>query len=102
MLNEKKEIFKESAILKKVSIVQSFYNPLDSKIKAGFKEIWINHFKQPETTFYKRLRSPILEDLALIYYFLEIKNKDSHIVEYFQDRFIDSDFEPLKTYKFYA
>jgi hypothetical protein len=86
-------------VIKKVSIVESFFNPLDNRIKKAFKELWIEHFNQPASSFYKRIAKPQLEDYALIIYFLGVKNDYTFLVEFYKDAFKTADGEAYPTLK---
>lgn len=95
-----KKTLEEKNLIKKVSIVESFFNPLDLPIKKGFKFLWMHHFNQPEPSFYRRLKTPIIEDYALIIYFLDVKNQYSYLLDYYKEQFKDSETkEAYPTYK---
>lgn len=86
-------------IIRKVSVVESFYNPLENDLKKAFKELWKIHFDVTnEKTFYNRLAKPNLEDYGLILYFLEVKETDSHVKDFFTPLFV-ADGVSYPTYK---
>ncbi len=87
-------------LLKKVSLVESFFNPLDTRLKKAYRNIWIEHFKSTRENFYKRLRRPNIEDFALILYFLEVNNlESSYAVRHYESEFSYPDGTPYPTYK---
>lgn len=75
-------------VYRKTSVVESFYNPLDTELKRAFKDLWKIHFDtENDKTFYNRLAKPNLEDYGLILYFLEVPETDSHVKEFFTPQF---------------
>lgn len=87
-------------LIKKTSIVESFYLPLHKPLQTAFRDLWITHFKSSRTSFYKRLARPILEDYALMIYFLEVATEDSpYLLNHFKDSFKNPDGTPYATYK---
>lgn len=75
-------------VYRKTSVVESFYNPLDTELKKNFRELWKTHFKtENDKTFYNRLAKPNLEDYGLILYFLEVAETDSHVKDFFAPQF---------------
>lgn len=91
-----------AGILKQVSILESFYNPLDAALQRGFRELWTTHFQLSRQTRSARFKNPYIEDLALIMYFLQVGSEEAErIVPHYLDSFRHPDGTPYPTYRDY-
>jgi hypothetical protein len=87
-------------LIKKVSIVESFYLPLHKPLQTAFRDLWIKHNNSSREYFYRRLARPIIEDYALMVHFLELVDGDSpYILNHYKDKFKNADGTPYPTYK---
>jgi len=88
----------QSNVIRKVSVVESYYNPLKTEIKKAFKALWKIHFEiDNDKTFYNRMARPNIEDYALICYFLKVHNEFEFLQAYYKNNFKE-DGQPYPTY----
>lgn len=94
-----------SNIIRKQTIIESYYNPLHPKLQKVYRGLWFQHFKpkQPKTWNNRLSVNPNLEDLALIAYFLCAKGDYIEtLIQYFEPTFygnIDGNVEKYPTYR---
>lgn len=94
-----------SNIMRKQTIIESYYNPLHPKLQKVYRGLWFEHFKpkQPKTWNNRLSVHPNLEDLALIAYFLCAKGEYiESLIEFFEPTFYgnkDGIVEKYPTYR---
>lgn len=97
-----KQTSNSGSVIRRVSIVESFYNPLDKGVKEGFRQLWMKHFNMPRESFYRRIARPNIEEYALIVYYLQVNDMEfGHLQDWYKDSFRNADGTQYPTYKDY-